>query len=233
MKEVIRMNLPRSVKQVGLLIIMGCWLVSLWLLYTKAFATQNLTWLATIAIILGLITASALILWVIVHTGRLPTTEEVRQVVEEIRATWAQGIKSYKGKLHFYFPPRWRIWKLGKEGWLIRPKGLGAPVGFSIWAVTRDPEFVDTSFNGMVRNVQDMATHNGGTFDRNSVTTCKIAGVEGITYWQRDLKGHDTLGFFWCYEDGDYTLLVDAYSRRHIELIRPAVDEFICHFEMR
>ena len=233
MKGAIKVNLPRTVKQIGLLTVLGCWIASIWLLYTKAFAELNQTWTEVLVIVVGFFTASFLILWVVIHTARLPTPEEVREVVEEIRATWAQGIKSYKGKSHFYFPPRWRIWKLGKEGWLLRPKGLGAPVGFSIWATTRDPDFADTSFDGMVRNVQDMATHDGGTFDRNSVTTCEIAGVQGITYWQRDLKGHETLGFFWCYEDGDYELLIDAYSRRHIELIRPAVKEFLSHFEMR
>jgi hypothetical protein len=227
------MNLPRSVKQIGLLIVLGCWIASLWLLITKASTSTNLTWPTTLAIITGLIVSSVIILWVIFHTTRLPTTEEITQAIKEIRVTRTQGKKSYKGKLHFHFPPHWNIWKLGKEGWLLRPKGLGTPVGFSIWAVTRDIEFKDNSFEEMVRNVEDMATHNGGSLDRSSVKRCKVAGVQGITYWQRDLKGHETLGFFWCYEDGDYQFLVDAYSRKHIDLIRPAIDEFIRHFEMR
>jgi hypothetical protein len=181
---------------------------------------------------MGLLLASALILWAIFQIPTLPTPGEVQQVVADIRAARAQDIKSYKGKLHFYFPPHWRMWKLGKEGWLLRPKGLGAPVGFSIWAVARDAKFADTSFEGMVKNVEDMATHKGGSLDCDSVNRCQVAGVQGITYWQRDLKGHETLGFFWCYEDGDYQFLVDAYSRKHIELIRPAVEEFIWHFRM-
>jgi len=226
------MSLPRSAKQIGLLIVLGCWLGSLWLFYKKAFSITDLTWPATLAMTFAFVAASIVILWIIFHTARYPTPDEVREVAEDIRATRAQHIESYKAKLHFYFPPHWRIWKLGKEGWLLRPKGLGAPVSFSIWAFNRDPEFADTSFEGMVKNVEDMATHNGGALDRDSVTSTLIAGVQGIAYWQRDLKGHETLGFFWCYEDGDYTFLVDAYTRKHIELIRPAVEEFMRYFKM-
>ena len=224
------MNPWRTLKRIGFLAVLGCWLGSFWLVYSKVIATVTLSWPAAGGVTVGLLLASALVLWAIFQTPTLPTPGEVQQVVADICAARTQNIKNYKGKLHFYFPPHWRTCKLGKEGWLLRPKGLGAPVGFSIWAVTRDAEFADTSFEGMIRNVEDMATHNGGSLDRDSVTRRQVAGVQGITYWQRDLKGHETLGFFWCYEDGDYEFLVDAYSRKHIELIRPAVEEFIRHF---
>jgi hypothetical protein len=226
-------SLPRSVKQIGLVIVLACWLGSLCLLYTKAFATTSLGWAEALSGVGVLVPAGFVILWVILHTARLPTVGEVHEAVGEIRGAWAMGAESYKGRLHFCFPPRWRTWKLGKEGWLLRPKGLGAPVGFSIWAVARDPAFSDTSFEGMVKNVQDIVTRTGGRLDSPGAMARRIGGVEGITYWQRDLKGHETLGFFWYYEEGDYTFLVDASSRRHIEVIRPAIDEFVRHFEMR
>ena len=165
--------------------------------------------------------------------SQLPTSEQVQKVVKEIQAVHARGISSYKGQFHFFFPPHWRTYKVGKEGWVLRPKGLGFPVAFSIWATDKDPMFSDDSFEGMVRNVQDLAHREGAHVDRGSITPQQIAGVDGIEYLIADSKGHQMQAFFWCYGDVDYELLIDASSLEHLRVIRPAVDAFLRYCYMK
>ena len=223
----------RGLKQIGLLIVLISFVGSVWLVFYKIFGKVALGWLATLGILTALIGVSILILRTIFRSAYLPTPEQVQSVVVEIEATLAGRIESYKGKLHFFFPPHWRTCKIGKEGYVLRPKGLGVPVAFSIWATTKNPKFNDNSFQGMVKNAQDLAQREGGQIQINSIISRQIAGIDGIEYIIIDQNGHHMLEFFWCYENGDYQVLIDASSSEHLSVIRPAVDAFLryCYME--
>lgn len=223
----------RRLKQFGLLIVLACILGAVWILIRKAIGGFTLGWPTTIIIVIGLLAVSVAIVYAISRSSYLPTPGQVQIVVEEIQAAHARGISSYKGQLHFFFPPHWRTYKVGKEGWVLRTKGLGIPVAFSLWATDKDIMFNDDSFEGMVRNVQDLAHREGAHIDRGSVIPRQIAGVDGIEYLIVDSKGHQMQAFFWCYGDGDYQLLIDTSSPEHLRLIRPAVDAFLRYCYMK
>jgi hypothetical protein len=225
------MRLSRRLNQFIVLVAIGCLLSAVGAILLKSTSTLSQTWAATLSLAVAAIVVAGLLLRVIRRSSYFPTPEEVQQVTREIRLARDRGIESHKAQLHFVFPPHWKTQKAGKEGWVLRPLGLGMPVSISVWVTDQEPGFADTSFDGMTRNVRDLARQQGAVFQQDSIRTRDIAGVSGLEYVMVDASHHETLGFFWTYQGGDFQVLVDASGSEHLRIIRPAVDAFLqcCH----
>ena len=154
--------------------------------------------------------------------------EQISDYIARVRKRGAdEGWESHKGKLRFFLPPDWRRQKIGKEGWLIYPKGLGAPLIFSVWAFTGDPDFPGKTLEEKVRSAQDLGHRCGYKLVRDTVCECEVAGQEAIQYTLEARGRQRVLGYLWKYEGDDYQFLVEASSLGHIHAVRPAVDEFL------
>jgi len=208
-----------------------CFVFAACILLLKA-AGLTWDWSFLILVEIGVVSAGFILFWLVRYMSYLPTEQEVGKVVADIHESHAQGYKSHKANLYFYFPPQWGTHKMGREGWVLHPKGLGSKVAFSIWAFDQDPEFSDTSFQGMILNLIDILKRQDATVVEQSFLQEKIAGKEAVGFVAADSKGNCMLGFFWCYGGGDYLFLVDYPNAKYLEVIRPAIAAFMLHFEM-
>ena len=225
------MRTSRHMNQFITLATLGCVVTAVGAILLKAAGSLNESWSSTLGVAIASLALSGMMLSVLRTSSYLPADQEVQQVAREIRLARDMGLASNKSQLHFAFPPHWRTYKAGKEGWVLRPKGLGIPVSISVWATEQEPRFADTSFDGMIRNVRDLARHEGVTVKQDRIHSRDVAGQRGLEYVMVDGKGHETLGFFWTHERGDFQVLIDASGSEHLRVIRPAVDAFLdcCH----
>jgi hypothetical protein len=163
--------------------------------------------------------------------GSIPTSADVAVVAKHIAAVRERGVgegsESCKGHLHFYLPADWRYQKVGKEGWLIYPRGLGALLTISIWAFDAVPSFSAASRVGLVRNAADLARRQGFIADETTAHDCQIAGQSGLSYGLKRGGRHCAQGYLWRYEGGDYLIVVEASGAEHLSVVNPAIDEFI------
>lgn len=164
--------------------------------------------------------------------GSLPSSEDVALVAQHICTVREEGVnqgrESFKASLRFYLPPDWHSQKVGKEGWVIYPKGLGTPLTLSLWAFDSDPSFDDSSQEGLLSNANDLADRMGFILDEQSVLPCQTAGQDGISFSMSRGQRPCAQGYLWKYESGDYLVVVEASGKEHLRLVMPAIDEFLC-----
>jgi len=163
--------------------------------------------------------------------GTVPDAQVILRVVDYIAEVRLRGVdsgcESYKGKLRFYLPPDWQRKKAGREGWLIYPKGLGVPLIFSVWAFEVDSAFESTSTEDLACNAEDLGHRHGFKLVSDSVRPCEVAGQKAIEYKLKAGGVIRVLGYLWRFEDNDYEFLVEAYSSDHLQMIHPAIEEFL------